>query len=225
LWLDSATPYAGTAAAFGTGQIGGWWRNNEPVREMADAWSTTGPAKDAIQRRCTACHERRLPRFVTDLTTSEPYNDFEGWERPVSRFSRHTIFNLTHPDLSLALTVPLAKSAGGFAEGPLPDASPVPEDLSRAPRLIVHGVVFASTDDPDYRAILAHLQTARDRLNTIKRFDMPGFKPAAAYIREMKRYGILPADFDAGKTMVNTYDLDQKYWRLFWHKPLKPTEQ
>ena len=54
---------------------------------------------------------------------------------------------------------------------------------------------------------------------------MPGFKPAAAYIREMKRYGILPVDFDAGKTMVNTYDLDQKYWRLFWHKPLKPTEQ
>jgi hypothetical protein len=220
LWLDSATPYAGTAAAFGTGQIGGWWRNNEPVREMADAWSTTGPAKDAIQRRCTACHERRLPRFVTDLTTGDPYNDFEGWERPVSRFSRHTIFNLTHPDLSLALTVPLAKSAGGFAEGPLPDAAPVPEDLSRAPRLIMHGVVFASTDDPDYRAILAHLQTARDRLNTIKRFDMPGFKPAAAYIREMKRYGILPADFDAGKTMVSTYDLDQKYWQLFWHKPL-----
>jgi len=224
LWLDSATPYAGTAAAFGTGQIGGWWRNNEPVREMADAWPTTGPAKDAIQRRCATCHESRLPRFVTDLTTSDPYNDFEGWERPVSRFSRHTIFNLTHPDLSLALTVPLAKSAGGFAEGPLPKSAPVPNDLSRAPKPIIHGVVFASTDDPDYRAILAHLQAARDRLNTIKRFDMPGFKPAPAYLREMKRYGVLPAEFDAEKKDVDPYDLDRKYWQQFWHKPVRPTE-
>jgi hypothetical protein len=142
----------------------------------------------------------------------------------VSRFSRHTIFNLTHPDLSLALTVLLAKSAGGFAEGPLPDAAPVPNDLSRAPKPIIHGVVFASTDDPDYRAILAHLQAARDRLNTIKRFDMPGFKPAPAYIREMKLYGVLEAEFDAEKKDVDTYDLDRKYWQQFWHKPARPTE-
>jgi len=216
LWLDSATPYAGTAAAFGTGQLGGWWRNNEPLREMADAWPTTGPAKEAMQRRCTTCHEGRLPRFVTDRTTGDPYNDFEGWERPVSRFSRHTIFNLTHPEQSLALRVPLAKSVGGFAEGLLAKPAPVPLDLSHAPTPVVHGVVFASKDDPDYRAILAHLLAAQERLNEIKRFDMPGFKPGAAYIREMKRYGVLPAEFDPLKDAINTYEIDQKYWRLFW---------
>ena len=224
LWLDSATPYAGTAAAVGTGQIGGWWRNNEPVREMADAWPTTGPAKDAILRRCTMCHEGRLPRFVTDRTSSDPYNDFEGWERPVSRFSRHTIFNLTHPELSLALTVPLAKAAGGFAEGPLAKSAPVPNDLSHTPKPVVHGVVFATTHDPDYQAILAHLQAARDRLDEIKRFDMPGFKPAAEYLREMKRYGVLAAEFDAEKQDVDPYDLDQKYWQQFWYKPVRPPE-
>jgi hypothetical protein len=224
LWLDSATPYAGTAAAFGTGQIGGWWRNNEPIREMADAWPTTGPAKDAIQRRCATCHEKRLPCFVTDQTSSDPYNDFEGWQRPVHRFSRHTIFNLTHPERSLALTAPLAKSAGGFAEGALSKVAPVPADLSNAPKPVIHGVIFASTDDPDYRAILAHLQAARDRLNTIKRFDMPGFKPAPAYIREMKRYGVLEAEFDVGKKDVDMYELDQKYWQQFWHQPIKPTK-
>lgn len=216
LWLDSATPYAGTAAAFGTGQIGGWWRNNEPVREMADTWPTTASAKEAMQRRCTTCHEGRLPRFITDRTTGDPFNDFEGWERPVSRFSRHTIFNLTHPELSLALRVPLSKSAGGLAVGPLPKASPVPPDLSHAPKPVVHGVVFASKDDPDYRAILAHLLAAQERLNEIKRFDMSGFKPAAAYIREMKRYGVLPVEFNAEKEDINTYDIDQKYWRQFW---------
>jgi len=216
LWLDSATPYAGTAAAIGTGQIGGWWRNNEPVRELADAWPTTAPAKAAMQRRCTICHEGRLPRFVTDRTVGDPFNDFEGWERPVSRFSRHTIFNLTHPEQSLALTVPLARAAGGFAEGPLPSIAPVPSDLPNAPKPIVHGVVFTSKDDADYQALLVHLQAARDRLNEIKRFDMPGFKPVAAYIREMKRYGVLPAEFDAEKETINTYDIDQKYWRMFW---------
>ncbi|MEI7899487.1 MAG: hypothetical protein WCK89_04495 [bacterium] len=118
----------------------------------------------------------------------------------------------------------MAKAAGGFAEGPLPKAAPVPPDLSRAPKPVVHGVVFASADDPDYRAILAHLQAARDRLDEIKRFDMPGFKPAAAYIREMKRYGMLPAEFDAEKEDVNTYDLDQKYWRQFWCTPIRPAE-
>ena len=224
LWLDCATPYAGTAAAFGTGQIGGWWRNNEPVREMADSWPATGPAKDAIQRRCATCHESRLPRFVTDRTTADPYNDFEGWERPVSRFSRHTIFDLTRPELSLALTVPLAKSAGGFAEGPLAKPAPVPNDLSHTPEPAVHGVVFASTQDPDYQAILAHLQAARDRLNEIKRFDMPGFKPAAEYIREMKRYGVLEAEFDAEKNDVDLYDLDRKYWQQFWSKRGNPAE-
>ncbi len=224
LWLDSATPYAGTAAAFGTGQIGGWWRNNEPIREMADAWPTTGPAKDAMQRRCTTCHESRLPRFVTDLTTGDPFNDFEGWERPVSRFSRHTIFNLTHPEQSLALRVPLAKTAGGFAEGALSKVAPVPADLSNAPKPVVHGVVFSSTDDPDYQVILAHLQAARDRLNTIKRFDMPGFKPGDAYIREMKRYGILPSSFDPEKQDINTYEIDRKYWQQFWCTSSRPTK-
>jgi hypothetical protein len=53
---------------------------------------------------------------------------------------------------------------------------------------------------------------------------MPGFKPAPAYIREMKRYGVLEAEFDVEKKDVDTYDLDRKYWQQFWHKPARPTE-
>ena len=57
-------------------------------------------------------------------------------------------------------------------------------------------MVFADTADPDYQAILTHLQAAKARLDQIKRFDMPGFQPRYEYLREMKRYGILPPDFD-----------------------------
>ena len=113
LWIDTAAQYAGTYAAPGTGQIGAWWHNNEPIRGMADAWPTTAPARDAVERRCVACHGKMLPRFVTDRIPVDPYGDFEGWQQPTCRFSRHTVFNLTQPAESLMLMAPLAKTAGG----------------------------------------------------------------------------------------------------------------
>lgn len=219
LWLDSATPYAGTYAAYGTGQIGGWWRNNDPVREMADDWPSTAPARGAMERRCTQCHEDRLPRFVTDrINSGDGHGDFEGWRRPTSRFSRHSIFNLTRPERSLALRAPLSKAAGGEADGPLPKAAPVPPDWATAPRPFVHPVVFEDTSDPDYQSILAHLQAAKKHLDRIKRFDMPGFQPRYDYLREMKRYGILPPDFNLRQPPpVDPYQLEQEYWRQFHH--------
>jgi hypothetical protein len=226
LWLDSATPYAGTYAAYGTGQIGGWWRNNEPVREMADDWPSTAPARDAMQRRCATCHENRMPRFVTDpIDIGDGHGDFEGWRRPMSRFSRHHIFNLTHPEQSLALRAVLAKSAGGEAAGELPKPQPVPPDWARAPRPVTHPVVFESTADPDYQAMLAHLRAAGERLIQIKRFDMPGFQPRHEYLREMKRYGVLPADYDLSQpSPVDPYALDEAYWHQFHHRPTPSTE-
>jgi len=52
-------------------------------------------------------------------------------------------------------------------------------------------VIFGDTSDPDYRAILAHLEASRARLDDIKRFDMPGFKPHKHYVRELQRFGVL----------------------------------
>ena len=227
LWLDSATPYAGTYAAYGTGQIGGWWRNNEPIREMSENWPSTAPARDAMTRRCATCHENRMPTHVTDqhVATIGGYYDFEGFQRPVSRFSRHHIFNLTHPEKSLALMATVAKSAGGEADGALPPPKPVPADWAFAPKPFTHPIVFTTTADPDYQKILAHLMAAKTRLDEIKRFDMPGFQPRHEYLREMKRYGVLPPEFNLAKpAAVDPYALDKRYWQLFWNKqPITPT--
>ncbi len=220
LWLDVATPYAGTYAAYGSGQIGGWWRVNACVREMADDWPSTPPAREAMQRRCAVCHGNRLPRFVTDQIAMDGYQDFEGWQRPVSRFSRHTIFNLTRPEQSLALLAPLAREAGGYAVGAAPAPTPVPDDLPRAPRPVVHPVIFASTADPDYARVLDHLRAAGARLDAIKRFDMPGFRPNVHYVREMRRYGVLPPAFDAARDVCDVYATDARYWQSFWHQPV-----
>ena len=218
LWIDTAAQYAGTYAALGTGQIGAWWHNNEPIREMADAWPSTAPAKDSVERRCAGCHGNMLPRFVTDQIPVDAYGDFEGWQRPTSRFSRHTIYNLTQPENSLVLMAPLAKAAGGYAQGK-PEKVTVKEDRAHAPKAVGHPVIFESANDPDYQTIRAHIRAAGQRMDEIKRFDMPGFKPNEQYVREMGRYGLLPAGFDLVNDPINGYVMDRKYWQSLWWSP------
>ena len=47
---------------------------------------------------------------------------------------------------------------------------------------------------------------------------MPGFRPRPEYIREMKRFGILPVSFDAAKDPFDPYATDRKYWESLWHR-------
>jgi hypothetical protein len=218
LWLDSCNPYAGTYAAFGTGQIGGCWGWNKPVREMDTKWPSTKPAKEAITRRCGACHGKEMPKHVTDVNVPRRHGDMLSWTRPMSRFSKHYIFNLTHPDKSLVLLTPLARMAGGYAKGE-PKIALVKTNHRVRIKPIVHPVIFKNTTDPDYQKILVHITAAKNRLNTIKRFDMPGFKPIKHYVREMKRFGILSPTFDLAKDPIDVYKTDKAYWKSMHHKP------
>ena len=79
--------------------------------------------------------------------------------------------------------------------------------------------VFNETSDPDYQSILALIEAGKTRLQEVKRFDMPGFQPPPAYLREMQIYGILPADFDPMVDLVDGYALDRQYWDLFEYRP------
>jgi len=158
-----------------------------------------------------------LPAHVT-AQVPVSHGDMLSWERPLSRFSRHRIFNLSRPERSLALLAPLAKTSGGYAVGHS-KTHKVTEDRRRPPRPIEHSVIFADKSDPDYRKILAHIQAAKLKLDEIKRFDMPGFKPNKHYVREMKRYGILPESFDLAKDKINVYEADKNYWKSMWHQP------
>jgi hypothetical protein len=47
---------------------------------------------------------------------------------------------------------------------------------------------------------------------------MPGFRPRADWVREMKRYSILPADLDPA-VPINCYAVERKYWESLWYKP------
>jgi hypothetical protein len=67
--------------------------------------------------------------------------------------------------------------------------------------------------------LLALCEAGRRRLEEIKRFDMPGFRPRPEYVREMKRYGVLPLTFDATQDPIDVYAVDRLYWGLFGWNP------
>ena len=67
--------------------------------------------------------------------------------------------------------------------------------------------------------MLKHLTDAAAQLQKGKRFDMPGFRPNEHYIREMQRFGILPADLKP-EDPIDVYATDRAYWDSFDYRPM-----
>jgi hypothetical protein len=185
--------------------IGGYQENKQVINN-ASGWAESKKAANAINRRCSECHtdKMRLPRTLSDERGISFWRP--DWNDKALMLSRHSVFNLSRPKKSLMLMAPLAKTAGGYA---------VDTEEKKHP----HPVVFEDTNDADYQAILAMVDAGKKRLDHVKRFDMPGFKPRKEYIREMKRYGVLPDSFDPDKHNVDVYQLDEFYWRHLWYYP------
>jgi len=155
------------------------------------------------------CHDRSrpLPRYLSDdlelvLSNPDP-NDIR------IRFARHLMFNLSRPEKSLILLAPLSTGAGGYGSC----RDPNEDGMERRP-----ATIFADANDPDYRKILAMCRAGKQRLEEIKRFDMPGFRPDPRYVREMKRYEILPLSLEQD-VPIDVYATDRAYWRSLWWRP------
>ena len=207
-WINSGAAYPGTYAALGGGMIGGY-EENRLVGTDRD-WPARKAYSQVIRRRCASCHKgaSRLPSSLSDELRVSFWQP--RMTDPRLRFSRHRVFNLTRPEKSLVLLAPLSRAAGGCG---------MPKRTKDGKPTGEYAEVFKNTSDPDYRAVLALCAAGRERLEKIKRFDMPGFKPRPQYIREMKKYGILPASFDLAKDPVNVYELDRRYWQSLWYYP------
>jgi len=190
-WIETGAPYPGTYAALGCGSIGCNYQNAQVDTDYE--WPTTKAGAAVLSGRCATCHTDKLalPKAISD---------------PAGRPQRHILFNLTRPERSLLLLAPLARSAGGLG-------------VCRDPKGAAGQPVFADTKDPDYRTLLAMCAEGKRRLEEMGRFDMPGFRPTAAYLREMRRYGVL-AEIPAPGEAVNPYALDRAYWQSLWWQPL-----
>ncbi|NIA15318.1 MAG: hypothetical protein GWP08_14710 [Nitrospiraceae bacterium] len=203
LWIETGAPYLGTYAGLGSGMIGGYEQN---VIDRGDLkWPVMKKARRVLRSRCSACHKEKtaLPSSPTDNMGMPPWAI--QYDSPKLRFSRHILYNLSRPEHSLQLLAPLARAAGGYG---ICLTKPEEPKSAMKPR-----PVFAETSDPDYQTLLAAIQATQRRLDEIKRFDMPGFVPRKGYLREMKRYGVLPADHP-DDVPVDIYALDRRYWAL-----------
>ncbi len=211
-WIESAAVYPGTYAALGTGMIGGFPKSKLDTTRRD--WPEAVAAAEAITRRCTSCHDKSLPvpKYISDnlgLILSNPdFNDIR------IKMSRHLMFNLSRPEKSLILLAPLAKEAGGY--GLCSTVQTSPRENRQSGQAVP---VFAGTDDPDYKKILAVCRKGKQHLEqNNKRFDMPGFRPTPSYVREMKRYGILPGDLPEDAP-IDVYATDRAYWHSLWWRP------
>jgi hypothetical protein len=147
---------------------------------------------ELLAERCGSCHggEKR-PKARRPAAV--------GFKRGSSENLR-TCANLSRPEKSLVLLAPLAKEAGGLG-------------LCKEP-------VFRSANDPLYQQMLKHLTAAAGQLQQGKRFDMPGFRPNEHYIREMQRFGILPAELKPDAP-IDVYATDRAYWDSFDYRPME----
>jgi hypothetical protein len=202
-WIEIGAPYPGTYAALGTGMIGGYDQNT--LDRSAETWPTTQAAAEAIRRRCASCHTgaMTLPMSVCDEIVAPPWDDMSPKD-PRRRFSRHLLYDLTRPARSPLLLAALAKEAGGLA-------------LCRTTKqnTTLTAIIFKDTADPDYVTIHAAITDAKKKLDEIKRFDMPGFRPRVEWVREMKRFGILPAEFSE-RDSLDVYAVERRYWESLW---------
>ena len=204
LWIESSAVYAGTYAALGSGM--------SPV-EFPVA---------AIEQRCGSCHGTPAPaqnrigkgdlyfRFGArgpHLPLVHEFLDLQmirgriGYYQFGNARPPQSLCNLSRPDKSLLLRAPLAPEAGGLGW--------------------CGANVFANTEDADYQVIRSAIVAAAERLAEAKRFDMPGFRPNAYYIRQMQQYGILPADF-APDAPFDFRAVERAYWRSFHYDPDQP---
>ena len=213
LWIESGAPFAGTYAAL----------RNEEDQQLASRvwqevfgryWHISSTQRDVLERRCGECHA--LNDWQNEDGRALPFRPLVAWadrgvERPVAihervvipddpltRYSNHILLNFSRPHLSSLLLGPLAAEAGGYQS--------------------CGAAVFADTDDPDYRRLLAAIERGKEQLEARPRYGRPDFRPNHQYVREMKRFGVLPACFDPAQPL-DVSATDEAYWRSLWLPP------
>ena len=207
LWIEAAAPYGGSYAAL---------RNTEEQRYYGSAGNRIfGECRDVFKRRCWECHKNTADRNVTGFPFNWALRREKERERvghptgsherlilpndPARMFDAAVLVNYTRPEDSSILLAPLAKEANGYG---------------RCGR-----TVFKDRNDPDFRKLLASIEKGKKLYDDRPPWGTPGWKPNPQYVREMKRFGILPEAFDLAKDNLDPFATDQAYWRSLWPYP------
>ena len=217
LWVESSAHYTGTygthnhfesqvgakrnATYHENGNVGGdWWFNSYDRPKLADG------LEEVAKRKCYSCHGNmyglgRLRREQKDCNRWSKKGCPPDWlNSPNYSF---TLFNMTHPEKSLFLAACMPKEQGGYGWCTNAQGQAI--------------AAFSGPDDPDYVKVRNLIAEADARQRQLGRLEYPGYRPQPYYCYWMKRFGILPADFDIYKDPVDVYETDERYWcSLHW---------
>ncbi len=217
-WIESAAAVSGHLR--GAGHRDDRRLSQEPTRHQRPPVArvpSLRPRPFAAVAWAATTSRMPMPQYLSDdlglvLSNPDPQDVRMRW-------SRHLMFNLSRPERSLILLAPLAQEAGGYGLCRPKGKSDSPaSNSSNADLLAMPVSVFANTQDADYQKILTLCREGKTYLDRIKRFDMPGFRPPAMYVREMQRFGILPQEFSQDD-LIDIHATDQAYWQSLWWRP------
>lgn len=200
LWIETSAIFSGTYAVFNHFECA-------VATPLIVTKTTLGqPLDPIVEKRCFSCHgsvanlgRRRWEQRDDQWTNGKPP---EWLNNPLYSLN---LYNLTSPEKSMVLLAPLAAEAGGYGWC--------------KPREGKGFAVFRDVNDPDYQTILQAIRAAQLRQQAFGRPGQPHFRPGDYYIRWMKRFGILPENFDLAKDPIDVYATDAAYWRSFWYRP------
>jgi cytochrome c2 len=147
-----------------------------------------------FSERCDSCHQISGGRGA-----------HRRWPAGEIQYVGH-VYNVTRPEKSLLLQAPLAKEAGGLGLCRRRDDS-----AEGAPQ----GPIFADTDDPGYQALHGFVKGVVGQFGQPRWFQ-EGHMPARWYIREMKRFGALPEDYDPMNPTLSGYEIDERYFNILY---------
>jgi len=179
----------------------------EPISGVPDVIDFPRDVQPILDKHCTECHGGAKPDGGVDLTM-----------RPSGR----RIFPISYVTL---LTTRGLVAHGHDADGNRPPRS-IGSSASRLMKLVEPSHYDVTLNAAERRLVRLWIETGAAYPGTCAamevpdcRFDGPDFRPNEHYVREMKRYGLLPTDFDPASDPVDVFRLDRDYWRSLWYQP------
>lgn len=202
-WLDTGAFQIGTYAGVGTGFIfDSFFENGYSAIDGSNP--NIRAVNEVIGFKCSACHNLKDKKefglyyapWVDIRSRIKANKPGEGVIE--TKFLKGYLFDYLYPENSLALLTPLAKSAGGLAEGS---------------KEYPHPVVFKDKNDYEYKKLCSNLKAVSAYLRKTRPFvHEKNFRPSYGYVQVMKRMGLLAADFP-DDAPIPPLEMDEKYFK------------
>ena len=179
----------------------------EPIADVPDVIDFPRDVQPVLDPHCVGCHGGERPDGKIDLSSAP---------------SGHLVFSRSYHTL---MTVDGLVSHGNDADGNRPPRS-IGSSASRLMATLVPSHYKVKLSERERRLVRLWIETGAAYPGTCaamevkaSAYHLPDFRPNEHYVREMKRFDILPAGFDRTRDPIDVYAVDQAYWRSFWHRP------